>query len=137
MRFRLLIGASLICALFAVDVAAADAATKRVFKGNTAQDRSIRVAVMPRSIKIMRFKAELRCRDGSILIVDESGFLRTSVRRNGSFRDAQFGRTDEVFIRGKKRKRVVRGRLRVKDKLNNGTRCSSRWIKFTAKQRGR
>jgi hypothetical protein len=136
MRLRLLIGASLICALFAVDVAAADAASKRVFKGSTGQGRSIRVAVKPRSIKIMRFKAELACRDGSVLIVDESGFLRTPVR-NGRFRDVQYGRTDEVFIRGKMRKGAVRGRLRVKDKLNSGVRCSSRWISFTARPRGR
>ena len=84
-----------------------------------------------------RFKIELGCRDGSRLILDESGFLRTPVRGNGSFRDVQYGRTDTVYIRGKMSGKSVRGRLRVKDKLRNGVRCHSRWVSFRVKQRGR
>ena len=138
MRFKLFIGAVLTCALVSANVAvAAEAAPKRVFKGSTAQKRAIWVAVQPRSIRILRFKAQLSCRDGSRLIVDESGFLRTPVRGNGSFRDVQVGRTDEVFIRGQLRRGVVRGKLRVTDKLNSGVRCNSRWIRFSAKPRGR
>jgi hypothetical protein len=137
MRFSPIAGAMIACALLAVGGATtAGAAPKRVYKGSTAQDRNIRIAVQPRSIKILRFKAELRCRDGSILVLDESGFLRTPVRK-GRFHDAQYGRTDEVFIRGTRRKGVVRGRLRVKDKLKGGVRCNSRWIKFTVRARGR
>ncbi len=137
MRFKLWTGALLVCALLAANGVTAAAAPKRVFKGSTAQDRSIRVAVGERSIQIKRFKIELNCRDGSILVLDESGFLRTKVRGNGSFRDVQYGRTDTVYIRGKMRGRVVRGRLRVKDRLKNGTRCRSKWVRFTAKPRGR
>jgi hypothetical protein len=137
MRFKLWTGALLVCALLTANGATAGAAQKRVFKGSTAQDRGIRVAVTKRSIQIKRFKIRLSCRDGSILILDESGFLRTPVRRNGRFRDAQYGRTDEVLIRGRVSRGVVRGRLRVKDKLNSGVRCRSQWVAFTARPRGR
>jgi len=133
MRFRLFLAAILVCALVSVDGASlAGAAPKRVFKGKTAQKRQIHVAVLRGGIKVLRFKARLACRDGSALIVTESGFLRTPVRK-GRFRDVQVGKTDEVFIRGKANRRLVRGRLRVKDKLNNGVRCQSRWIKFSAR----
>lgn len=137
MRFKLWTGALLVCALLAANGVIAGAAPKRVFKGSTAQDRGIRVAVQKRSVQIKRFKIELGCRDGSRLILDESGFLRTPVRGNGSFRDVQYGRTDTVYIRGKMRGNSVRGRLRVKDKLRNGVRCHSRWVSFRVKQRGR
>ncbi|HEX6229589.1 MAG TPA: hypothetical protein VFZ41_09045 [Solirubrobacterales bacterium] len=135
MRLRLFFGAVLVCALVSVNGAtAADAAPKRVFKGKTAQKRNIRLDVRPGSIKVIRFKARLACRDGTTLIVDESGFVRTPIRR-GRFRDVQVGRTDEVFFRGTVKRRVVRGRLRVKDKLRNGVRCRSRWIRFTVRPR--
>jgi hypothetical protein len=135
MRLRLFYVALLACALASVNgAAAAEAATKRVYKGKTAQKRSIRIDVRRGSIKVLHFKARLACRDGSVLIVDESGFLRTPVR-GGRFRDLQVGRTDEVSIRGIVRRGVVRGRLRVKDKLNSGVRCRSRWIAFSARSR--
>ena len=137
MRLKLWTGALLACALLAANGVIAGAAPKRVFKGSTAQDRGIRVAVAPRSIQIKRFKIELRCKDGSLLILDESGFLRTPVRRNGRFRDVQHGRSDTVFIRGEMRGKAVHGRLRVKDRLKNGVRCGSRWVRFTARPRGR
>lgn len=127
----------MVCGLLAANSVTAGAAPKRVFKGSTAQDRSIRVAVQKRSIQIKRFKIELNCRDGSILVLDESGFLRTKVRGNGKFRDVQYGRTDTVYIRGTKRGKSLRGRLRVKDKLKSGVRCNSKWVRFTAKPRGR
>ena len=55
MRFKLWTGALLVCALLAANGVTAGAAPKRVFKGSTAQDRGIRVAVGNRSIQIKRF----------------------------------------------------------------------------------
>jgi hypothetical protein len=38
-----------------------------------------------------------------------------------------------VYIRGKMRgKGRAVGRIRVKDKLGNGVRCQSKWVKFNA-----
>lgn len=139
MRFRLFMGAMMICALVAAETApAASAAPKRVFKGKTAQKRTVRLVVRPNStLKMLRFKARLKCRNGMVLIVDERGFVPTRIRRNGRFKDVQVGRTDEVFFRGRVRSRMVRGTIRVKDRLHKrGPRCASRWIKFRAKVRG-
>jgi hypothetical protein len=126
-------GVVLACAVLSAGlIAPTGADARRVYKGKTAQSRTIKVAVGKRNLKIMRFKAELKCRDGSVLIDDESGFLPTPIRSNGSFRDAQVGSTDEVLIRGRRKGRVVRGRLRVRDRVGK-VRCSSKWIKFTAR----
>jgi len=134
----LTVGAIVACgALSAAAVATADAAPRRVYKGKTAQRHPMKVMVRGNSLKILHFKANLRCRDGSTLIVDERGFVRTPIRSNGRFRDIQVGRTDEVFIKGKRRGRVVRGKVRVKDELRKGgVKCKSRWLKFTARVRG-
>ncbi|MGE5282893.1 MAG: hypothetical protein ACM3N0_11370 [Chloroflexota bacterium] len=133
----MIVGGVLTCALLSAGAGEPESvAAARVYKGKTRQSRSIRIAVSARSLKVLRFKASLRCRDGSILVDDESGFLPTPIRANGRFRDEQVGSTDEVLIRGRRSGRVVRGRLRVRDRLGNGVRCSTAWIKFSAR-RGR
>jgi hypothetical protein len=65
------------------------------------------------------------------MILAESGFLRTPVRR-GAFRDVQFGRTDTVRFRGRITRKAISGRVRVIDKPRKGVRCQSRWVKFRA-----
>ncbi len=133
---RRALAAVLACGLLSASaVATADAAPRRVFKGKTAQKRPVKVAVGGNVLKLLHFKANLRCRDGSTLVVDERGFVPTKIKGNGSFHDVQVGSTDEVFIRGKRRGKVVRGKIRVKDRLRKGgTRCQSKWIKFAAKR---
>jgi hypothetical protein len=138
MRFRFFVGAMIVCALMlAVEgVPPAGAAPKRVYKGKTAQKRSVKLTVRGRTLQLRRFKAKLSCRNGSILIVDESGFQSTPIRK-GKFHDVQVGSTDEVLFKGRVTNRVVRGKIRVKDRLKKGgPRCTSRWIKFRAKRGG-
>jgi hypothetical protein len=137
MRFRLFSGAMMVCALVAVQIVPfAGAAPKRVFKGSTAQKRSVVLTVRGSTLQLRRFAAQLNCRDGSVLVVDESGFQRTRIR-NGKFHDVQVGSTDEVFFRGRATGKVVSGKIRVKDRLKKGgPRCTSRWIKFRARRGG-
>lgn len=128
----------MVCALMlAVEGAPlAGAAPKRVYKGKTAQKRPVRITMRGNSLKVRHFVARLKCRNGVNLIVQESGFVRTPVRRNGRFKDVQVGKTDEVFFKGRVRGKVVRGKLRVKDRLHKrGPRCASKWINFRAKLR--
>jgi len=135
MRTRIALSAVLACGAVAVGGVAADAAPKKTFKGKTAQKRPVKIAVRGRTIDVLHFKARLKCRNGDILILDEGGFLPTRVKGNGKFRDKQFGRTDTVLIRGRLRGRVVRGKLRVFDKIGRkGIKCKSHWIKFKAKR---
>jgi hypothetical protein len=134
MRIRLVVAACLACSLITTEAAApAVAAPKRVFKGKTAQKRKVRLAVGRNSMKMLRFTIDLQCRNGTTLVVDESGFQPTPLRGR-RFRDVQFGRTDTVFFRGRVTARGVRGRLRVKDRLKSGVRCSSRWVAFRARR---
>jgi len=137
MRFRLVVGAIMVCALVAVEaVPFAGAAPKRVYKGKTAQKRAVALTVHGRTLQLRHFKATLNCKDGSLLIVDESGFVPTPVRGKGKFHDVQVGSTDEVLFKGKATGKVVRGKIRVKDRLKKGgPRCVSHWIKFRAKRR--
>lgn len=139
MRFKLAVGAMMVGALMLVAEGApsADAASKkRVYKGKTAQKRPVRITKRGDSIKLRHFVAALKCRNGVRLIVSESGFVRTPLRGNGSFNDVQVGRTDEVFFKGRVRGKLVRGKVRVKDRLHKrGPRCASRWINFRAKLR--
>jgi hypothetical protein len=128
------LAAALACGLLALSALAPAAEAGRVYKGKTAQRHPIKIAVRARSLKVLHFKAKLRCRDGSILIDDESGFLPTPIKGNGSFRDAQVGSTDEVLIRGHRGGHAVRGRIRVTDRVGK-VRCNSKWIKFTARGR--
>jgi hypothetical protein len=135
MRLRLISSAIMVCALAALSGAEAGAASKRVYKGKTVQKHRIRAAVSGNKLKVLHFKARLRCRDGSVLVVDESGFLPTPIRGNGKFHDVQVGSTDRVLLKGKIRGRVVRGKIRVIDKLRSGVKCNSSLVKFTAKRR--
>jgi len=138
MRFRLAIGAMMVCALMLVAEGAplAGAAPKRVYKGKTAQKRPVRITKRANSIKLRHFTAALKCRNGVGLIVSESGFVRTPLRGNGGFNDVQVGSTDEVFFKGRVRGKLVRGKVRVKDRLHKrGPRCASKWINFRAKLR--
>lgn len=48
---------------------------------------------------------------------------------------AQFGLTDSTCFRGRLNERRIRGRLRVTDRLPDGTRCASRWIVFNVTPR--
>jgi hypothetical protein len=133
MFVRLIAASAMALGLLASDAAAlTDSAEARIFKGRTAQGYRIELNVKDRKFKILRFEADLRCRDGSTLTLVESGFLWTPVRRGGSFRDAQFGRTDSVYFRGRLGERRLRGRVRLTDKLRGGPRCKSRWIRFSA-----
>jgi hypothetical protein len=133
MLVRLILGGMLACSFVALDAAAsADPVSARTFKGKTAQGYRIKLAVKGGAFKILRFEADLKCRDGSTLLLEESGFLWTKVGGNGMFRDAQFGRTDSVYFKGRLNERRIRGRVRLTDKLRGGIRCSSRWIRFGA-----
>lgn len=136
MFVRLAVAGAMASGLIATDVVAlADSASARMFKGRTAQGYRIKIAAKERKLKLLRFEADLRCRDGSILTLIESGFLWTRVGKKGSFRDAQFGRTDSVYFRGRVNERRIRGRVRLTDKLRRGVRCRSRWIAFNATPR--
>jgi hypothetical protein len=104
----------------------------KVAVGKTSQGRGVGVRVNDRAIKMLDFNAELKCRDGSALIVEEGGFLSIDTRRNGSFRDVQYGRTDTVWLRGKVNRNVVRGKLRVTDRWGK-IKCNSGWFRFTAR----
>jgi len=136
MRFRLVIGALMVCALALAAEGAplVGAAPKRVYKGKTAQKRPVLITRSGQTIELRRFSAALRCKNGARLIVTESGFQRTPLR-GGRFNDVQVGSTDEVFFRGAVRGKAVVGRLRVKDHLKGkrSPRCASKWLKFRAR----
>jgi hypothetical protein len=120
--------------LVGVQVSAAEAAT---YKGKTAQKRAIRFSGNAKSIDLKRVKVELKCRNGTILVDDVSGFLATPLRSGGKFQDRQFGSTDTVWFRGKRTGKRISGKLRVTDKLGSGVRCNSGWVKFNAKLTGK
>jgi hypothetical protein len=130
---RLLITAVLGFAMLAASAAAVtDSAGARLFKGKTAQGYRIKLNVKEPRFKILRFEADLRCSDGTLLTLIESGFLWTRAGSSGSFRDAQFGRTDDVFFRGRLSENRIQGRVRLTDELRRGVDCRSKWIRFTA-----
>jgi hypothetical protein len=128
-------GAIVCCLIAGGTVASADSAEAKMFAGKTSQGYRIKVAVRGEAFRIHVFDIDLRCRDGSELALIEGGFLWTKVGKRGSFRDAQFGRTDSVYFRGRLNERRIRGRVRVTDRLRDGTRCASRWITFNATPR--
>ncbi len=112
-----------------------EAATKAggttLLKGRTGQHQRVKLKLQQRSLKLIHFNIKLRCRDGSILIDEESGFEKTPVRHSGHFGEVQEGSTDTVMIRGRLRGKRVNGRLRVKDRLGK-VRCDSHWVSFKA-----
>jgi hypothetical protein len=130
--FRLLAIGAVACGLIAADTGTARA---ELFKGRTAQGYRIKVVAREQAFRIHVFDIDLRCRDGSELALIEGGFLWTKTGKGGGFKDSQFGRTDSVYFRGRLTEKRIRGRVRVTDKLGNGTRCSSRWIGFNATPR--
>lgn len=115
----------------------ADAAPRRTaMVGRTAQHYRVVLRDRGRTVEIMRFTVRLACRDGSVLVDEESGFQTTSLGHGGSFYDDQLGSTDEVLFGGRLRGHRARGRIRVKDRLGNGVRCDSRWVRFSARASG-
>jgi hypothetical protein len=136
MGLRLFTCGAIACCLIAGGaVASADPAEAKMFKGKTSQGYRVKVVVKPQAFRIHVFDIDLRCKDGSELALIEGGFLWTKVGKGGSFRDAQFGRTDSVYFRGQLNEKRIRGRVRVTDRLGDGTRCASRWIAFNATPR--
>jgi hypothetical protein len=130
---RLVAGGALVFALAtAGTVALADSAEAKLFKGKTAQGYRVKVVVREQAFRIHAFDVDLKCRDGSALLIEEGGFLWTKPKPNGSFRDAQFGKTDSVYFRGRVSEKRIRGKLRVTDKEKRGPFCASRWIAFNA-----
>lgn len=99
--------------------------------GKTGQGRNITLRAKEGTIDLLRFTIRLRCRDGSILIDEESGFEPVRLRANGSFRSTQVGSTDEVTFRGRLRGNHVRGTVRVTDRVGR-YRCHSGLVKFRA-----
>lgn len=133
MVFRLIACTAIAIGLLAGDAAVqAEPAEAKLFKGKTAQGYKMKVLVRGQAFKLQKFDIDLKCRDGSELALIESGFLWKKVGKRGGFRDAQFGRTDSVYFRGKLSEKRIRGKVRVTDRLRNGTRCSSAWIGFKA-----
>ena len=133
---RLLIAVALGFGLLTTSAAAlADSASARLFQGKTGQGYRIKLNVKEPRFKILRFEADLRCSDGTLLTLIESGFLWTRAGSKGSFRDAQFGKTDDVFFRGRVTEERVQGRVRLTDKLRGGVKCRSKWIRFNATRR--
>ena len=118
------------CAALAVDTGSA-APQPGLLTGRTGQDRAIRLQLKQDSVQIKRFTIEARCRDGSWLIIEESGFVPTPLRQGGRIRDYQFGSTDKVWIRGRLQGRGLQGTIRVTDRWG-GVRCNSGWVRFHA-----
>ncbi|HEU5062058.1 MAG TPA: hypothetical protein VFT79_02760 [Solirubrobacterales bacterium] len=136
MASRLIACGAIACCLVAGSAAAsAEPAAAKVFEGKTSQGYRIKAVVREQAFRIHVFDIDLRCRDGSELALIMGGYLWTKVGQRGSFRDAQFGRTDSTYFRGRLNERRLRGRMRVTDRLRDGTRCASRWIRFSATPR--
>jgi hypothetical protein len=137
MLLRFVLCGLAVCGLVGVELSSfAEAAGRSVHRGKTAQGYPLRLAMQgEQSLTLLRFKADLNCRDGSVLQLEESGFLPTRIRGNGSFRDTQFGKTDTVRFRGKVTAAAVRGQVRLEDRFGSKRiRCSSKWIKFNVKR---
>lgn len=133
MILRLVLSGALVCGLLAGQAAGAEARGES-FEGRTAQGHKIKIRKQgKRAIRLVRFNADLNCRDGTSLLLIESGFLWTKLRGDGRFKDVQYGRTDTVRFQGKATKRRISGRVRLEDRLGKKkVRCTSRWIKFSA-----
>ena len=135
MLARLMICGVMACGLLAAPMVASAEAKRGVLKGRTAQGYKITLKMQgENAFKLLAFKADLTCRDGTLLQLDEGGFLSTRLRSNGSFKDTQYGRTDTVWFRGKITEKAVRGRVRLKDRYGKKNPCTSRWIRFNVKR---
>lgn len=125
----------LTCSAMAVSAAFALAASNGETKyvGKTKQHRNIRLAASSKQVRLQNFSIELHCRDGSVLVDQESGFEPTAIR-GGKFSDKQFGSTDTVVYKGRVQHGKVTGTVKVNDRLGK-VRCSSPAVKFTARAR--
>src|SRR5205814_10572437 len=122
-------------ALALVGVTAADASTKRTFKGKTSQKKAISFKVKGNKITGLKFTVDLTCSDGSTLTDVESGFQTIKFGKRGKINDDQVGSTDEIVMVAKSRRGKVKGTLKVNDKLNASTTCGPQTVKFTAKRK--
>jgi hypothetical protein len=104
------------------------------YVGKTKQHRTIRLRANAKHVRMQGFAIQLHCRNGSVLIDQESGF-EPSPLRHGKFNDKQFGSTDTVIYKGRVRRGKITGTLKVRDRLGK-VRCSSPTVKFTARRRG-
>ncbi len=130
---KIAVSGALACLMAAaIAVASADGASKTLLRGHTGQQHIVKLRKWNQAVQIVRFKVELRCRDGNALIDEESGFVRTPIHGGGHFSDVQIGSTDTVRIQGRVQGKAIKGRLRVKDRLGKA-RCDSRWVRFAAK----
>jgi hypothetical protein len=101
--------------------------------GKTGQGRSIRLTANARQVRMHNFSIKLQCRDGSVLIDQESGFMPSKVRRN-KFVDTQYGSTDKVTYKGAVRGEKVIGTLKVRDRVGKVF-CVSPTVKFTTRRK--
>lgn len=129
---RLMLSSALTCGLLLAPLATDAGAAKRgVLKGRTAQGYKITLKMQgEKAFKLLAFNADLDCRDGTELLLEEGGFLTTALRGNGSFKDVQYGDTDTVWFRGRVTDSAVHGRVRLKDRYGKKNPCTSRWISF-------
>lgn len=135
MLARLVISSVLACGLLAAPLASGAEAKRGALKGRTAQGYKITLKMQgDKAFKLLEFNADLKCRDGTELLLEEGGFLSTRLRPNGTFKDVQYGRTDTVWFRGKITDQAVRGRIRLKDRWGKKNPCTSRWIRFNVKR---
>jgi hypothetical protein len=130
------IAACLILAAIAMAVPASFALAAKgggtKYVGKTKQHRKIRLTVSGQQARMQGFAIELHCRDGSILVDQESGFEPSTIH-GGKFKDTQYGSTDTVTYAGKVRGSKVIGTLKVKDRIGK-VRCVSPTVKFTARR---
>jgi hypothetical protein len=139
MRGKLLallcLSALLGAALFSLPGASARSA-RHVYRGKTSQKLAIQLSIAPAKIELIRFKATLLCRDGSLLHADLSDFEASPLKRGGRFSDTQSGPTDTVSWHGRMRAGKVTGSVRVTDRLEGGVRCDSGAVGFSARRAG-
>jgi hypothetical protein len=121
--------------LLAVSAVVADAATKRTFKGKTAQGKAISFTVTGKSLASLKFTIDLPCSDGSTLTDVQSGFQATTLGKKNRFSDDQVGKTDEVVFKGQVKGKKVKGSLTVTDQLNSSVKCGPKTVKFSVKRR--
>lgn len=132
---RLMVSGVLVCGLLAAPVSSSAEAKRGALAGRTAQGYKITLKMQgENAFKLLDFKADLTCRDGTLLLLEEGGFLNTRIHRGGNFKDVQYGRTDTVWFRGRVTDGAIRGRVRLKDRYGKGNPCKSRWIRFNVKR---
>jgi hypothetical protein len=71
------------------------AAAAGLYAGKTGQGRTMRLTANARQVRMRNFSIKLNCRDGSVLIDQQSGFEPSKIRRH-KFLDTRYGSTDKV-----------------------------------------